>query len=408
VRSSYLIHIGTLVLSLLVYGLTWNLFSLYKPIGVPPYWETQFFTILIISACLAIMIHLLTIDWIMVLGFVLRGLLALIVMNSMPEQMPIYAPLIAVILFEIFLVASTWIGISSCLFLISLMTWERCLTNQTWGYSHLGPRVADFVLPWGECVIAIIGGILIRGLLDRVTQLSIQVEQFRQSNVRLVEANLGLQDYTVRHQRESIMNERNRISREIHDSVGYMLTNLIAVLDYTRELIIAGKDQALEKLDSGREQAREALAEVRRAVRALRPPIEVSHLQAISALITAFSEVTKIEVSVHMPDLPDSLTEEIDWLIYRVIQEALTNTFRHGQANHVFINVHLKNKLISITVRDNGLGTTNIKLGCGLTGIQERVKELGGRFEVESGFNKGFIIKILIPWPGRKEEIRVV
>lgn len=401
-RSSYHIHIGTIVLSLLVYGLVWNLFLLNKPVGVPPYWETQFFIILIISACLAIMIHSLTVDWIVIVGFVLRSLLALIVMNSMPEQMPIYAPLIAVILFELFLVASTWIGMSSCLFLIALMTWERCLTNQTWGYSHISPTIADFVLPWGECIIAIICGILIRGLLDRVTQLSSQVEQLHQSNIRLVEANLGLQDYTVRQQRESIMNERNRISREIHDSVGYMLTNLIAVLDYARELIIAGKDQALEKLDSGREQAREALAEVRRAVRALRPPIEVSHLQAILTLITAFSEVTKIEVSAHMPDLPDSLTEELDWLIYRVIQEALTNTFRHGQANHVFVNVQLKNKLISIKIRDNGLGTANIKLGCGLTGIQERVKDLGGRFEVESGLNQGFIIKILIPWTKRK------
>jgi signal transduction histidine kinase len=398
VRSSYFIRIGTIALSLLVYALTCNLFLLNKPIGVPPYWETQFFIILIVSACLVFIIHLLNIDWIRVLGFVLRSFLALIVMNSMPDQMPIYAPLIAIILFEIFLVASTWIGISSSLFLISLMTWERCLTKQTWGYSHMSPRIADFVLPWGECIIAIICGILIRELLDQVTQLSLQVEQYHQSNIRLVEVNLGLQDYTVRHQRESIMNERNRISREIHDSVGYMLTNLIAVLDYTRELIIAGKDQALEKLDSGREQAREALAEVRRAVRALRPPIEVSHLRAISTLVTAFSEVTKIEVSVHMPDLPDSLSEELDWLIYRVIQEALTNTFRHGRANHVFINVHLKNKLISITVRDNGLGTTNIKLGCGLTGIQERVKNLGGRFEVESRPNQGFTIKILIPW----------
>ncbi|MCL6590538.1 MAG: sensor histidine kinase [Firmicutes bacterium] len=396
--SSYQIRIGTIVLSLLIHGLAWNLYLLNKPVGVPPYWETQFLIILIISACLAVLIHLAPIGWITVLGFVLRSFLALIVINSMPEQMPIYAPLIAAVLFEIFLTATTWIGIGSSLFLISLMTWERRLTNQTWGYSHMTPRIADFVLPWGECVIAIICGILIRTLLDKVRQLSFQAEEFHKSNVRLVEANLGLQDYTVRQQRESIMNERNRISREIHDSVGYMLTNLIAVLDYTRELIIAGKDQALEKLDSGREQAREALAEVRRAVRALRPPIEVSHLQAISALITAFSEVTKIEVSAHMSDLPDSLTEELDWLIYRVIQEALTNTFRHGQANHVFINVHLKSKLLSITIRDNGLGAADIKLGCGLTGIQERVKALGGRFEVESGPNQGFTIKILIPW----------
>ncbi|MGE5604525.1 MAG: hypothetical protein ACM3YE_02405, partial [Bacteroidota bacterium] len=92
-RSSYLIRIGTIVLSLLIYGLAWNLYLINKPVGVPPYWETQFFIILIISACLAILIHLVTIDWIKAAGFVLRSLLALVVMNSMPEQMSIYAPL---------------------------------------------------------------------------------------------------------------------------------------------------------------------------------------------------------------------------------------------------------------------------------------------------------------------------
>ncbi|TCL53613.1 signal transduction histidine kinase [Hydrogenispora ethanolica] len=397
-RLSCLFRISAVTLNLLIYGLTWNLYLSNQPIGVPVYWKTQFFMILIISSMLAVLVRIITVDWLTAAGLILRGMLALVAINSMPEYMPVYAPLIAVILFEIFLSASLGVSIGSCLLIIALMTCERYLTNQTWGYIHQAPSVADFFLPWGECAIAMICGIVIRQLLDKVHHLSDQVEQFYQSNIRLVEANLGLQDYTVRHQRESIMNERNRISREIHDSVGYMLTNLIAVLDYSRELIIAQKDQALEKIDQGREQARAALAEVRRAVRALRPPIEVSRLQAVSALITAFSEATGIEASVYMPKLPDSFGEEIDTIIYRVIQEALTNTFRHGQATHVFISINLKNKLLSITIKDNGLGATSFQLGCGLTGIQERVRALNGRFEIDSSPNQGFIIKILIPW----------
>jgi signal transduction histidine kinase len=396
-RFSYLLRSSMIALNLLIYGLTWILFLLNKPLGVPVYWRTQFLVILIISAFLAVIVRVVAADWLTATGLVLRSILALVVINSMPEQMPFFTPLIAVIIFEMFLAASTWMSIVASLFLIALMTLERYLTNQTWGYVHQTPRMVDFLLPWGECVIAIISGMIIRELFDKVRQLSNQVEQFHKANIRLVEANLGLQDYTVRHQRESIINERNRISREIHDSVGYMLTNLIAVLDYSRELIIAQKDQALEKVDQGREQAREALAEVRRAVRALRPPVEVSRLQAVSVLCAAFSETTGIVVSVHMPKMPDSLSEEIDSVIYRVIQEALTNTFRHGQATHVFISIHLKNKLLSMTIKDNGLGAANIKLGCGLAGIQERVKALGGRFEVDSAPNQGFIIKILIP-----------
>ena len=397
-RFITLIRLSAITLNLLIYYLAWNLFLLNKPAGVPEYWKSQFLIILVVSSLLAILTRLFTIHWLTAAGLVLRAFLALIAINSMPEQMAVFSPLIAIILFEIFLsTSSTWMSITSSFLLISFMTLERYLTNQTWGYFHQTPKISDFFIPWGECIIAVICGIVLRELMNQVQALSNQVDQLQKSNIRLVEANLGLQDYTVRHQRESIMNERNRISREIHDSVGYMLTNLIAVLDYSRELIIAQKEQALEKVDQGREQARAALEEVRRAVRALRPPIEVSQLQAVHTLITAFSESTGAEVSSYMPGLPESFGEEIDSMIYRVIQEGLTNTFRHGKADHIFINILIKNKLLSITIKDNGLGTTDFKLGCGLTGIQERVQALSGRFEIDTSPHQGFIIKILIP-----------
>jgi hypothetical protein len=156
VRFSNLMRVSGVAINLLIYSLAWILFLLNKPVGVPDYWKIQFLIILIASCFLAILVRVFEINWLILTGIILRTLLALIAINSMPEQMPVFAPLIAVILFEIFLSASTWPGIVSSLFLIFLMTYERYLTNQTWGYFHQTPRISDFLLPWGECVIAVI------------------------------------------------------------------------------------------------------------------------------------------------------------------------------------------------------------------------------------------------------------
>lgn len=397
-------RIGVMGTSLGLLGLVWVLFRMNQPLGVPAYWGFQFQLLLLISAGVAILFYLLPSCplWLAATGFLIRGASVLIILNSMPRQMSIYAFLLAMLIFEICGAATRGIGLLTGMTLIVLMTLGRLLTNQIWGNPLAAPGIADYIIPWGETLLGLTLGFLFRSLLDQNNQLARQVEQFHQSNVRLVAVNLSLQDYTVRAQRESLVNERNRISREIHDSVGYILTNLIAVLDYIRELMTTGQEgaQALafQKVDSAREQARLALAEVRRAVRALRPPVEVSHLQAVATLISAFGESTGIEVAFHTFDLPESLGEEYEWLIFRVIQEALTNTFRHGQANKVFITLRLKNKLLSIAIRDNGVGAGPVSLGCGLAGIQERVKALGGRFEIETAPGEGFGIKILLNW----------
>lgn len=399
IKPSSLMRIGAVVIVLTIHVLVGFFSMQYKWVEYPSYWKTQFLYLMIISAVIAIIIYSRPANWVVLPGFILRTAIALIIITSMPEQIPIYSLLLVVLVFELFVMASRLIGIITGATLILVMTLQRYATNQTWGYPHQVPGLADFVIPWGEFSIAMILGVLLRTLLDRTTTFFSQAEQLRKSNMRLLEANLGLQDYTIRAQRESIINERNRISREIHDSVGYILTNLIAVLDFTRELILVEKRElALEKIDSAREQARSALEDVRRAVRALRPPVEVSHLQAVSILIAAFSDATGVDVSFRTSDLPEHLGGDSEWLIYRVIQEALTNTFRHGEASQVFINLRCKNKYIRLDIQDNGLGTNHIKLGCGLTGIQERVESLGGKLEVESALGRGFTIKILLPW----------
>jgi signal transduction histidine kinase len=277
---------------------------------------------------------------------------------------------------------------------------QRFKNNATWGILPPAPRISDVIIPCLLCLNALMLGLLIRTLLNRYQQLMRLVEHYQESNTRLVEANIRLQEYAVRSQTESIVSERNRISREIHDSVGYIITNLIAVLDYTRELIAAGRAEALENFDQSRNLAREALADVRRAVRALRPPVKMYLSQSIPKLVHAFSQATGINVSLEIPEWPLNLGEESEWLIYRVIQEALTNTFRHGRANAVYIKLRIMEEKVYLTIKDDGLGSASIIPGCGLTGIKERIHAKNGELSIESSPGFGFALYFWIPFEG--------
>lgn len=406
-RLSFVMRIGIASLVLVLHVLVLSYFLLNKPEGVPDYWKAHFIISFTISLCLIFLMYSFQNKKVTVVAFVIRAIIVSVYITSMPQQMNLYTLLLASIIFELFLVTPRLVSISASLFLLLIITGQRCITTQTWDYPQAAPRLSEFIFPWGECLVALIIGLLFRILLDRTMALSQQVEELRKSNIRLVEFNISLQDYTIRAQRENIINERNRISREIHDSVGYILTNLIAILDYTRELVLTGQELALEKLNCCREQARTALEEIRRAVRALRPPVEINYQQAIYSLTKAFSETTGVEVNMLFSKSVEKMDDEYEKHIYRIIQEALTNSFRHGQASKITISLSIKQKQLWVIIEDNGLGIKDFKFGCGLTGIRERIKPLGGVMRIESAPGEGFTIKVYLPL-GMKNDAKLL
>lgn len=367
------------------------------PPGFPERWNQQFLGLLIVSACLTLVMYGFSAKWLTALAFTLRTIIAILILAAMPQKMLLFSWLLNGLLFEAFLFLSwQWGSVVGCL-LLAVVTLLRFLTNYTWDYYHHSPRAPEIINLWIQSGAVMLAGSLLGIMQDRLRRILSRSEDYRQSNLDLVETNLRLQEYSFRTKQESIINERNRISREIHDSVGYILTNLIVTLDLAGELVGRNQAMAQEKLDNGREQAKLALSEVRRAVRALRPPVEVNRLQAVSELVAAFTQATGVAVTYHT-EIPERLGEAHERLIYRVIQEALTNSFRHGQADQVLINLRLKSQRLSLTICDNGVGVEEINLGCGLTGIRERVETLSGSLHIDSSPEKGFILKIFMPW----------
>jgi len=196
--------------------------------------------------------------------------------------------------------------------------------------------------------------------------------------------------------------ERRVISRELHDEVGQMLTALRVELRNLQELRMASDDQFRAHLEESRRQAEEALRVVRDLAMGLRPSMldDLGLGPAVEWQAREFSRRFGVPVTVQLDGSLDTLPDAHRTCVYRVVQEALTNCARHARASNIRIAVQGRDDALSMTIQDDGLGfdaSESRGRGLGLIGIDERVRELGGRFTILSQPEKGTVLSVELP-----------
>jgi PAS domain S-box-containing protein len=205
--------------------------------------------------------------------------------------------------------------------------------------------------------------------------------------------------------------ERRRIARELHDSLGQYLAGLKIALEMLSGSPQSEKNQAL--LAECSEILEKSIAETRTLSHLLHPPLldEAGFASAASWFVSGFSERSGIPVSLDLPpDLPRP-SEAVEIALFRVLQESLTNVHRHSRAASAEIKVEADAEQITMEIRDHGRGMPEevleqieegTKLGVGLAGMRERIHELGGEFEVKSDEN-GTAVRATVPLSVREE-----
>jgi PAS domain S-box-containing protein len=208
--------------------------------------------------------------------------------------------------------------------------------------------------------------------------------------------------------------ERRRIARELHDSLGQYLAGLKIAVEMLSnspgersQPLLAECSDILEK----------AITETRTLSHLLHPPLldEAGFASAASWFVAGFSQRSGIPVSLELPDEMPRLSQAVEIALFRVLQESLTNVHRHSQAQSAEITVETDAEQISIEVCDHGIGMPKhileqitgdgTKLGVGLAGMRERIHELGGTFEVTSD-ERGTAICASVPLSVREESQR--
>ena len=224
------------------------------------------------------------------------------------------------------------------------------------------------------------------------------IDRLDETISRLGKANLGFQNITSSLELDTLKKERNRVSREIHDTVGYSLTNIRIMLEAATFMVENDTAETRDLIQKSMEEAGTCLEETRNAMRQLRSR-ELSRIQGMKSffhLIKVFGEATGIRVRIEFGNLPDSLGHRIDKTIFRFIQEGLTNSFRHGRASEIGIYFWIQNRILKVSLQDNGSGAEDLSEGIGLAGMKERLTELGGKMFYKN-VSDGFEIAIEIP-----------
>ncbi len=203
-------------------------------------------------------------------------------------------------------------------------------------------------------------------------------------------------------QQMAVVEERNRMAREMHDSLGHRLTVAVVQLEGAQRLIPIDSERAARMIGVMREEMKEALAELRHTVSALRAPaVDERPLEAaLAELAQTFERQTGLTTHFMAAPACPPLPEPYRLAFYRVAQEALTNVQRHARATQVWVTLEVSEQAIVLRVEDNGRGYAGEPAGNGLTGLHERAAQLGGQAVIDNGTAGGARIVFSAPRPG--------
>ena len=225
-------------------------------------------------------------------------------------------------------------------------------------------------------------------------------DKLRISEEKLIEANTELEGYVQSIEEITVLKERNRISREIHDSVGHALSTAIIQLSAMETIAEKEESQLKEMIKNLRLFINDSFQDVKKAVRELKPS-EYDNYQGVFRLQDVcknFEKMTGIKVKTVMSKGEWNLSSKQINHLYRITQEALSNSLKHGKATQVNVIMNFTDDEFIISFNDNGIGTDKIiESGVGLKSIKERAEELNGMVDLKSSKGNGFFIKVMVP-----------
>jgi signal transduction histidine kinase len=254
--------------------------------------------------------------------------------------------------------------------------------------------IISYILMFGLCSTVVL--ILVNAMLRECESR----QKLDIAHQKLGMAHQKLREYAMLAEDRAILDERNRIAREIHDSLGHALTAQSIQLDNAIAFWQLEPSKAYDFLKEAKILVTTALREIRYSVAAMRAdPLQDKDLAtAINLLCQEFAQrnsvVPQCRVSLTYP-----LSNEVKTTLYRIVQEALTNISKHSEATEVMVELQTLPEHLCLLIKDNGTGFDPLQniTGFGLQGMRERVTALTGCLQMSSDFGRGCTIIINIP-----------
>jgi signal transduction histidine kinase len=224
----------------------------------------------------------------------------------------------------------------------------------------------------------------------------------RQQRQSLAEANAKLTHYATTLEQLATTRERNRLARDLHDTLAHTLSAVAVELEAVDSLWDVDPGQARSLLERSLNATRTGLTETRRALQALRSsPLEDLGLAlAVRQEAMAVAERSNWTLDLHIPEQMNGLPAGVEQCVYRVAQEALANASHHAQAQRVQVGLVRQDGQLTLTVSDDGQGfdpgTVDSERHLGIRGMQERAEMVGSTLEIESEPGRGTTVRLTI------------
>lgn len=300
------------------------------------------------------------------------------------RQLPVLFMALVLVAWQYQLKQVVWFSLGT-----ALLEWIAILT-----LARLPPFafLVFFFITVVRTVSFLVVGLFVSQLMGR---LRAQQDSLQQANARLTHFASALEDLTVSR-------ERNRMARELHDTLAHTLTGLSVTLETIRAYWDVEPVRARELLDRSLETTRRGLEETRRALKSLRAsPLEDMGLGlALRQMVESAAARAHLDAELALPDPMPTLSPDVEQCIYRVAQEAVDNIVHHANAKRLILRLAKDGEGVSLVIADDGMGfdrrDRTLSDRFGLVGMSERAELVGGSLTIDSHPGKGTTVKLKV------------
>lgn len=285
------------------------------------------------------------------------------------------------------------------------LTDTRAVT--AWGTSLPAPLPRDRTAAALIAAAVLLTAAGLRRLFTRLIDMETLVNNLRSNILKLTRANYDFQRYAADAEELTLERERLRISREIHDSIGYTMTTLRMMLEAAADLVTHSPlmlevqlRKALDIINRGHHDIRISLGQLRE-----RESDRPRGLKGLKNLIDLFREATGTVVLTEWGNLPWNFPDGIEAVLYRFVQEGMSNALSHGKSTEIGIYFRVDAGTLIASISDNGAGAEVLVEGLGLHGMKERIQECGGIFEARNT-GEGFLLQARLPLMNKNDQVK--
>ncbi|MCL2878991.1 MAG: sensor histidine kinase [Treponema sp.] len=239
----------------------------------------------------------------------------------------------------------------------------------------------------------------IRFLFEKILNAGATIDHLNEIGTTLTLFNHQLQDYVKKTGEETIKKDRMRFTSDLHDSCGYVFTNIIAISEAALSWSQPDTQRYREIFDTIQNEAKDGLKRTREILYMIRDSqdLELGIIDTIYKMKSILEETTDVKITIETGNIKYNYGPDINHILTRIVQEAFTNSMRHGEATCINITFWEQRNNLELTVRDNGKGSQKIVEGIGLAGMGERIRQVSGKLEVYSPEDGGFCLNVSIP-----------